>query len=220
MVLKGQFLERPTLIPTVGGWVLEGMSHRGHRRPLVLVIPQPPAQGSGMDHVVGAEVAFAVSRAGHPCLRFNFRGVGGSQGPLSRSPDDWLDDVLAALVVARENGVSRDVLAVSLGASDALLGRLASVEPLAGAAFISPSFLSPADVARLPVDLPVALVLPELERAGDRAGLSEALQARGGVLEVVPGATSAYQRNLPLVGKAVASLAHQAGELGARPGAD
>lgn len=220
MVLKGQFLERPTLIPTEGGLVLEGMSHRGHHSPLVLVIPQPPAQGSGMDHVAGAEVAFAVTRAGHPCLRFNFRGVGGSQGQPSRALDDWLADVRAALVVARENGRSPDVLAVSLGGSDALLCRLAEQEPLAGAAFISPTFLSPADLDRLPAALPVALVLPELDRQDARAALAQAAAARDATVQLVPGATAAYLRNLPLVGKAVAALAHQAGGLGAGPSAD
>ena len=33
-----------------------------------------------MDHVVAAEVAWAAATAGHPTLRFNFRGVGASQG--------------------------------------------------------------------------------------------------------------------------------------------
>ena len=39
MVMKGQFLERPTLIPLANGLVLEGVSHRGERQPGVLVLP-------------------------------------------------------------------------------------------------------------------------------------------------------------------------------------
>ena len=84
MVMKGQYLERPTLIPLANGLVLEGVSHRGEKRPGLLVLPPPPLEGSGMDHVVGAELAYAVSHAGFPTLRFNYRGVGGSQGEPSR----------------------------------------------------------------------------------------------------------------------------------------
>ena len=103
MVMKGQFLERPTLIPLPSGLVLEGVSHRGERRPALLVLPPPHLEGGGMDHVVGAELAFAVSRVGHPTLRFNYRGVAGSQGEVSKRPGDWLEDAREALKLAREN---------------------------------------------------------------------------------------------------------------------
>ena len=49
-----------------------------------------------MDHVVGAELAYAVSHQGHPTLRFNYRGVGGSQGEPSRKPLEWVEDAAAA----------------------------------------------------------------------------------------------------------------------------
>jgi hypothetical protein len=124
MVLKGQFLERPTLIPLDGGLVLEGVSHRGELRPGLLVLPPPPIEGSGMDHVVGAELAFAVSRHGHPTLRFNYRGVGGSQGQPSKRPEDWLEDARAALQLAMDNTEGQRAVVASIGASDAVAFRL------------------------------------------------------------------------------------------------
>jgi uncharacterized protein len=211
MVLRGQFLERPTLIPVTPDLVLEGVSHRGKLPPIVLVLPPPPQQGSGMDHVVGAEVAYAVTNAGHPCLRFNYRGVGGSQGERSFAPTDMLEDAQAALLVAAENAAGFGVLVVSLGASDAIAFRLASDARVVAICCITPSLVRAPDLAALR-PLPVTLVVPAFEDV-DKESLGTALEARGGKLVIVPGATSAYQRNLPLVGKEVVALAKQTPEL-------
>ena len=48
-----------------------------------------------MDHVVAAELVWAAARAQHPTLRFNFRGVGASQGERG-GPGTWAEDVNAA----------------------------------------------------------------------------------------------------------------------------
>lgn len=209
MVLKGQFLERPTLIPLAGGLVLEGVSHRGELRPGLLVLPPPPVEGSGMDHVVGAELAFAVSRLGHPTLRFNYRGVGGSQGEPSRRPPDWLEDAIAALELARDNTGGAEVVVASIGASDAVALELAKRERLAGIALVNPSIVTPAELGA--VSVPLGVVLAELDPLHDRAAWAEVLQSLDGALSIVPGATRTYQRGLPEVGKAVASLVGRAG---------
>lgn len=207
MVLKGQFLERPTLIPLASGLVLEGVSHRGDARPGLLVLPPPPIEGSGMDHVVGAELAFAVSRQGHPTLRFNYRGVGGSQGAPSRSPQDLLDDALAALELAEANTGGAPVVVASIGASDAVLLKLAELRSLAGVVLINPSLARPSDFeARQALSWALGVVVAELDERQDRGRWSAVLGRLDAVLTVVPGATRTYQRNLPLVGKAVASL--------------
>lgn len=207
MVLKGQFLERPTLIPLANGLVLEGVSHRGEARPGLLVLPPPPIEGSGMDHVVGAELAFAVSRQGHPTLRFNYRGVGGSQGAPSRTPRDLLDDALAALELAEANTAGAPVVVAAIGASDAVLLKLAELRPLAGVVLINPSLARPSDFeARSALPWALGVVLAELDERQDRGAWSQVLTRLDAVLTVVPGATRTYQRNLPVVGKAVASL--------------
>lgn len=205
MVLKGQFLERPTLIPVAGGLVLEGVSHRGEKRPGLLVLPPPPVEGSGMDHVVGAELAFAVSHAGHPTLRFNYRGVGASQGQPARDVEALFDDAKAALELAVDNAGGAAPVIASVGASDAVALRLAREARVAGLAFVNPSLLVADDLAALPA-LAVAVVVAELDPAQDRGRWATALEAREGHFTVVPGATRAYQRNLPMVGKAVAAL--------------
>src|SRR5919201_77207 len=77
MVTRGQFLERPALVP-VKDVVMEGLWHRGERRPPLLIIPPAPEEGGSMDHVVATEAAWAAATRGFPTLRFNFRGTGGS----------------------------------------------------------------------------------------------------------------------------------------------
>ncbi len=212
MVLKGQFLERPTLIPLDGGLVLEGVSHRGELRPGLLVLPPPPIEGSGMDHVVGAELAFAVSRHGHPTLRFNYRGVGGSQGQPSKRPEDWLEDARAALQLAMDNTEGQLAVVASIGASDAVALRLAEERPVAGLVLINPSLVRPADFeSREALPWPLGVVLAELDPAQERGRWAAVLTRLEAALTIVPGATRTYQRNLPMVGKAAASLVGRAG---------
>lgn len=208
MVMKGQFLERPTLIPLANGLVLEGVAHRGTQRPGVLVLPPTPAEGSGMDHVVGAEIAFAVSQAGHQCLRYNFRGVGGSQGRPSDADVELLEDALAAWELARDNAGEPPVI-VSVGGADRIALRLVTEVPVAGWALIHP---------RLPPFLPGvphAVVLPELDGAALRQAWSALLEE--GTLSVVLGADRSYHRNLPQVGKAVVALTRRVGAARGNP---
>jgi len=205
MVLKGQFLERPTLIPLASGLVLEGLSHRGTQPVSLLVLPPAPAEGSGMDHVVGAELAFAVARHGFATLRFNYRGVGGSQGEVQKSAEALFEDALAALELALDNARGQAPVVAAIGASDAVALKLAAQTQLAGVALVNPSLASPADLAPLG-GLPRAVVLAEHDDTVDRSAWAQTLSEDDGALTVVPGASRTYQRNLPLVGKAIARL--------------
>lgn len=203
MVMKGQFLERPTLIPLANGLVLEGISHRGAVSPGVLVLPPTPAEGSGMDHVVGAEIAFAVSQAGHQCLRFNFRGVGASQGKPSKNDDELLEDAIAAWELARDNAEGQAPLLVTIGGSDRIGRRLVERVHVEGWALIHPS-LEPFDSPT-----PLIVILPELEGREARQQWSSRLDE--GALTLVMGADRSYHRNLPQVGKALVAFARRVG---------
>jgi len=109
VVHQGQFLERPAII-AVGNCVLDGLWHRGEVRPPLLIIPPPPNQGS-MHHPVLSELAWAAATSGFPTLRFDFRGVGASQGQPS-GPAERLTDAEAALRLLEENtGVARAAVA-------------------------------------------------------------------------------------------------------------
>jgi len=217
VVTRGQYLERPTLIPLAGGLVLEGLAHRGAQTPGLLVLPPPPLEGSGMDHVLAAELAFAAARAGHSTLRFNYRGVGASQGATSREPEAWLEDAVAALELAVDNAGGAPAAVASLGASDAVALELARRRPLAAVAWVSPHVVVPADLSRPGAPTcPLSVVLPELDSTMDRVAWGQALQGLDAELVVIAEASAGYARNLPMVGRAVAALLARASRPTAR----
>src|SRR5688572_18357855 len=150
MVLPGQFLERPTLIPTGrdGKTVLEGVSHRGTRQPPLLIIPPPPAEG-GMDHVVAAEVAWAAAQSGRPTLRFNFRGVGASQGKQGDAKSR-LVDIEAAMQVLEENAGGAGVAALAIGGSaQSAVQLVAKHRSITGLAMVTPRDFEPSELIRV-----------------------------------------------------------------------
>lgn len=195
MVQKGEFLERATLIPA-GKHVLEGLWHRGHLAPAVLLVPPRPGEGS-MDAAVLNELAFALSRAGHASLRFNFGGVGASQG-ASRTLEELGRDVRAAAKVLRESAGVKELALVAFrsGAEVALevlkeAARLVLVSP--------PPGLALAALAAAPVE--TVLVVPESDPARGRLG--EHCAATGDRLVLVEGADAAWNKGLPQLGREV-----------------
>jgi alpha/beta superfamily hydrolase len=204
MVLKGQFLERPTLIP-VGDLVLEGLSHRGEKGALpLLIVPPPAAEGGSMDHVVAAEVAWAAAMAGFPTLRFNFRGVGGSQGQRGAAPD-LLQDAEAALQLACENAGAAELAVVTIGGSAALGLELRERHPsICALALVSPLGITPEALSALA--LPLAVVVAERDERLPRAALAAATTQAGGRLAVIEQADAAFNRHLSQVGKVVVHL--------------
>lgn len=199
MVARGQFLERPTLIP-VGELVMEGVSHRGKLSPLLLVLPPPPTEGGGMDHVVGAELAFAASAAGFPTLRFNYRGVGASQGTRGAG-EALVEDALAALEVAVDNAGGGSVLVASINGSDAVALELLRQHRVSTVCLISPTTTDPSKWSD-----DVWVVVGEHDNSLSRGAVTSS-HAR---VEVVPSADRTFQRGLPRVGKTVVSCLTEA----------
>ena len=190
---RGQYLERPALVP-VGPLLLEGLWHRGSKLPPVLVLPPPPEAGS-MDHVVCAELAWAAARAGRPVLRFNFRGVGASQGTRGDAASR-VEDAAGALRLLRENAGVVDVALAAFGDSAETALRLVGEHPaVVAVALVSPS---PGALAG-GVQVPLLCIVGEHEPG--RTGLLAAASEAGGRVEVVPGADVRFQRNLPEVGR-------------------
>src|SRR3954469_11565845 len=75
MVLAGQYLERSLVVGD-----LDALYHRGKREPPCAIASAHPALGGSMVAPVIAELAWALTRAGHATMRFNYRGVGASRG--------------------------------------------------------------------------------------------------------------------------------------------
>ena len=165
---------------------MEGLAHRGTRRPLLLVLSPTPAEGGGMDHVVGAELSWAAARAGFPTLRFNWRGVGGSQGARGNAKA-LVEDARAAIEVARDNAGGAAPFIVSIGAAAKVAMSVRG--DAAGVCLVSPT-----DIDEWGED--VWAVVAQADLAGAR-------KVATGRLHVIPSADRTFQRNLPLVGRAV-----------------
>ena len=190
---RGQYLERPALV-RVGDLVLEGLWHRGSKVPPVLVLPPPPEAGS-MDHVVCAELAWAAARAGRPVLRFNFRGVGASQGARGDGTSR-VEDAAGALRLLRENTGTVDVAVAAVGGSAETAVRLVGEHPgVVAVTLVSP----PPEAVTAGVRAPFLCIVGEHEPG--RTGLLAAASEGGGRVEVVSGADARFQRNLPDVGR-------------------
>ena len=202
MVLKGQFLERSTLVP-VGDEVMEGTAHRGEKRPPLLVIPPRPEEGGGMDHVIAAELVWAAATAGFPTLRFNYRGVGASQG--SRGTGEALvQDAEAAMRVLLENAQCGSLAVATLyGGAQVALALQARHPAVGGLCLIAPRDVDVASLARL--DRSLLVVVGEEDKNLSRVALSAAVgETPRGELEVVEDAGPTFHRNLPQVGRFLA----------------
>jgi alpha/beta superfamily hydrolase len=96
MVDKGQLLERPVIIPHQG-LCLDGIFLRGTRTPPLLIASPHPLLGGSMQNAIVNELAYAAARSGHASLRFDYEGVGASEGTLSDDPERATGDMAAAL---------------------------------------------------------------------------------------------------------------------------
>jgi uncharacterized protein len=86
------------LVPGPAG-VLEAIAHEpeGAARPLYAIVCHPhPLQGGAMDNKVVYTVARALQTSGVATLRFNFRGVGASEGSYDEGAGETQDAAAAA----------------------------------------------------------------------------------------------------------------------------
>jgi alpha/beta superfamily hydrolase len=196
VVLAGQFLERPALIPC-GGLTLEGLFHRGRRAPALLLCP-PLGQG-GMDATALAELAWACSRAGHASLRFQHRGVGASGG--SRDPACALEDAEAALAqLAATVPGPLAVAGLGPGCETALALLRAHPEVRRGL------LLAPARVPDAAgVEAELLALLPETGSPVSPADVARALGPNGRA-EAVAGSDAVFRSGLTALGRAAVAF--------------
>ncbi|OGQ13369.1 MAG: hypothetical protein A2138_13000 [Deltaproteobacteria bacterium RBG_16_71_12] len=216
MVERGQVLERMTLVRS-GELALEALFSSGVSRsepgaPVVLAGPHPRF-GGNMDSPVLAELVWALARQGRPTLRFNWRGVGASQGTaglphLPAPAVPALDDEIADLVAAVDHhagGARTSLVGYSFGAAPALrvaidhpaVERLVLVAPLVG--------MLPFDWRALEESgVPTAIVCGELDRHADPDAVRAASGGHFGI-QVIAGAGHSFQRGLPELARLVAA---------------
>ena len=112
--------------------------------PTMLVCHHHPALGGNMEHPLMTTICRTGHREGISSLRFNFRGVGDSQGSFSNGPDEQ-EDLRPALnimeVLPDVDPLRLAVVGYSFGAS-AVLGGLKRCKAARGLVLIAPPISS------------------------------------------------------------------------------
>jgi hypothetical protein len=108
--------------------------------PAAVLCHSHPAFGGSMEHPVVLAIARVLDQRGMATLRFNFRGVGESQGAFSSGQEEWRDVPAALEMLRRWPLVNRGRVALvgySLGAQ-AILQGLGNLKGAVAFALISP----------------------------------------------------------------------------------
>ena len=112
--------------------------------PALLVCHPHPVLGGDMDNPVVMAICHAVDEQGFATLRFNFRGVGDSEGEFSNGPGEQKDLGTALNVLRRWPGMNRKQITLvgySFGAS-AVLGGLRHYKAARSLVLIAPPISS------------------------------------------------------------------------------
>ena len=200
---------------------LEGVltTHQELRSPLpaaVLCHPHP-LFGGDMDNAVIMAIAWALNASGIATLRFNFRGVGGSQGEFSKGEEERQDIRAALEFLKRWPGIDRKKLALvgySFGAQVILQGLRSYKEARALALVSSPisSFSESAMGANRSAKL---FVVGDGDRLVNVEKLREQVETLRPpvVLQVVPGADHSWRGHEQEAAQHVAAFLEEAYEL-------
>jgi hypothetical protein len=180
----------PITFPS-GDLTLEGLFHRPPAvpYPAVVVCHPHPLFGGDMRNSVVTAVCQALVESGIAALRFNFRGVGRSEGGFGDGVGER-DDVLAALAYLRAlEGVDPakvGLVGYSFGAAVSLLAADEQVAALVG---ISPPSIG-SSVPTLAIRCPALLIAGDRDDVAPMGWLTTLGAAIGSHcrVEVVPGA--------------------------------
>ena len=127
---------------SVGQLLLEGrwLAPATASGPAAVICHPHPSFGGDMDNNVVMAVAGALAAAGFGTLRFNFRGVGASQGSYDNMKGEVLDVKAAVALVRSRPEVSAAKLALVGYSFGGLMALYAAAETpdLAGLALLSP----------------------------------------------------------------------------------
>jgi alpha/beta superfamily hydrolase len=99
--LSARAVERLVIAGPAGGLEVAVNLPAGEPTGLALVAHPHPLQGGSLDNKVAQTLAKTFAAIGYAAVRFNFRGVGKSEGRFDEGAGET-DDALAALAFARE----------------------------------------------------------------------------------------------------------------------
>jgi uncharacterized protein len=176
-----------------GDLTLEGMlANPGGGAPAAVVCHPHPMYGGSMYNSVVEAILAALWQAGYATLRFNFRGVGASEGEHDGGPGEVDDAVAAMSFLLAQPGVRKADAAMTGYSFGAMVALSAGYERAEIARIVAVALpLAMAD-ARVPdgASKPVLLVSGDRDSYSPLAGLQALASRIGGSarLEIIAGA--------------------------------
>lgn len=166
-------------------------------RGVVVVCHPNPVQGGTLDNKVVQTIARAFVQMGYRAVRFNFRGVGQSQGGWDEGRGE-VDDALAVVNALRDPRVPLALAGFSFGAyvaSQAAL-RLTGAERAERLLLVAPA-TSRFDTAAVPAD--TLVIHGEVDDVVPLAAVLDWARPQALPLIVVPGVGHFFHGQLPLL---------------------
>ena len=144
--------------------------------PGVVICHPHPLHGGNMDNNVVLALALGLAQEGFVTMRFNFRGVGGSQGEHTKGENES-EEVLAALSLIRDwpdTNSNIGLAGYSFGTS-VILGHSELYSEAKAIALVSPSFRSVEGTPLKESQLPVLITTGDRDRLVDSEQLDAEL---------------------------------------------
>ncbi|MEP6623220.1 MAG: alpha/beta fold hydrolase [Acidimicrobiia bacterium] len=179
----------PVSLVTADGLTLEAEVARSNHEIARVVLCHPhPLQGGTMRSLVISELFRVLPEAGFTCLRFNFRGVGGSDGTHAAGVGERSDALAAVRWLTADVPIPCFVVGWSFGGDVALSVHDSAI---AGWIGIAPPLRFAADLDEFVADpRPKLLILAEHDEVRAPADvLADAESWAALTVEVVPGAS-------------------------------
>ena len=140
--------------------------------PGVVICHPHPLHGGNMDNNVVIALALGLAQDGFVTLRFNFRGVGGSQGSHTKGESES-EEILAALALIKEwpdTNVNIGLAGYSFGTS-VILGHSELYSEVKAIALVSPPFRAVEGTALKESQIPVLITTGDRDRLVDSTQL-------------------------------------------------
>ena len=170
-------------------------------RGLALVCHPHPLHGGTMDNKVAQTLARAFVQLGYTSLRFNFRGVGASQGSWDEGRGE-IDDALAALHAHRAPGQALVLAGFSFGGYVAshVAARLPETDRAERLVLVAPAVVN---FVAAPVPESTLLIHGEVDDVVPLLALFDWARPQALPVTVLPGAGHFFHGQLPLLKKLV-----------------
>ena len=144
--------------------------------PGVVICHPHPLHGGNMDNNVVIALALGLAQDGFVTLRFNFRGVGGSQGSHTKGESES-EEILAALALIKEwpdTNVNIGLAGYSFGTS-VILGHAELYSEVKAIALVSPPFRAVEGTSLKESQIPVLITTGDRDRLVDSTQLDSEL---------------------------------------------